>query len=654
MSIPFSGRAVSNIPCGRICRIEDGKVRVYRCIARGDQAEMRLSVPTSIGTTAARIFFWRENGERICETNAEWQGSFRGEDRYCFRIPREVSESIGLYFYGIMIDSFLGNVSAGTTDEADGVAFWKGDAREFHPFQLTVYEFINPPPPKALAGGIVYHIFVDRFKSTGKYLNARNDVVLLDWDKDEPEYPQYNGGHLQNNTFFGGDLDGITEKLDYIASLGANCLYLSPIFESYSNHKYDTGDYMKVDSMFGGDEALSRLIAAAKKKGIVIVLDGVFNHTGSDSLYFNKYSKYKTEGAFNSVDSKYFKWYNFQNYPNEYECWWGIDTLPRLNLGYLPCKEYFVGKDGVIDKYMSMGISGFRLDVADELPDEFIESLKAASCRRRRRSVVWGEVWEDASNKTAYGQRKHYFWGRELDGVMNYPLRRGIIDFFTHNDCGVLKYAINSVGLNCPKRIADHQLNFLGTHDTERIITALSGDDEINLSTEEKSRFRMPREKYALAQKRLRSAYLTLIFMPGIPSIFYGDEAGIEGYGDPYCRRVYPWGKQDRSLLEYYSQAGKLRRGEPLFSDGESKLYRLTDDQLIFGRENDTSAILLVVNNSKSSIKIEAEEATELFNTNEGRVKRPHIREVFELPPGEGTVLKIQKDQEKKKALTVS
>lgn len=643
-----------NMPNGSILRIfEDGSKTARRCVECRDKAEICLSVPSSIGAIAVRVAFYRENGTKLCEIDAEWRENRLGEDKFLFFVPPEVSETVGLYFYGITIDSFFGTVSAAPAEDALGVDFRRGETKDFHPFQLLVYEFTNPPPPKALLGGIVYHIFVDRFKSTRKYLGAREDAIILDWEKDVPEFPEYEGGHLQNNTFFGGDLDGVTEKLDYISSLGVNCLYLSPIFEAYSNHKYDTGNYMKVDDMFGGEEALSRLIAAAKKKGMGVVLDGVFNHTGSDSLYFNKKSKYNSDGAYNSIESKYHKWYNFYDHPNKYECWWGIDTLPRLMLEYSSCKEYFVGKDGVIAKYMDMGIVGFRLDVVDELSDEFIESLKRASCRHGRRSVVWGEVWEDASSKIAYGQRKRYFWGSELDGAMNYPLRRGIIDFFAGHGCSALKYAINFVGYNCPKRIADHQLNFLGTHDTERIMTALSEGDGNRLSTEEKARFRMPKEKYDQTRRRLKAAYLTLIFMPGIPSVFYGDEAGVEGFGDPYCRKAYPWKAHDIGLIEYYSQVGKLRRSENLFADGDPVLYRLTDEQLVFSREKDSEAIVLVVNNGKSDIKIEAEEAMELFCTNEGLVNRARIAAKINLPPGEGIVLKIKKDADVKKALTV-
>lgn len=191
-----------------------------------------------------------------------------------------------------------------------------------------------------------------------------------------PEYPAYPGAPLKNNRFYGGTLLGIIDKLEYIRSLGVDTIYLSPIFDAASNHKYDTADYMSVDSMFGGEKAFKALIKKAHEYGIGIILDGVFNHTGSDSIYFNKYGHYKTLGAYQSKKSKYYSWYDFKNYPDEYTAWWGIDILPRIHPDKPDCRKYFVGKDGVIAKYASMGIDGFRLDVADELSDDFIAEIK--------------------------------------------------------------------------------------------------------------------------------------------------------------------------------------------------------------------------------------------------------------------------------------
>ena len=314
-----------------------------------------------------------------------------------------------------------------------------------------------------------------------------------------------------------------------------------------------------------------------------------------------------------------------------------------------------MGDGGVVDKYMSIGIAGFRLDVADELSDEFLERLKRASVRPRSASVLWGEVWEDASCKIAYGKRKAYFHGSELDGVMNYPLRRGIIEFFTRKGCAALKYAINGVGLNCPKRIADYQLNFLGTHDTERILTALSGFGGEGLSTEEKMRYKMPREVYEKATRLLRVAYLTLIVMPGIPSIFYGDEAGVEGFGDPYCRKQFPWGREDESLVRYYADAGAFRRSEEILAEGELKLHLIDDETIVLSRDKGEASILLFVNNSENrKLKITVNEAQLVFKASEGRIDRTLSRESIELLAGDGVLLKIKTSGNKNRELTVT
>ena len=609
MRFPFVASLDGKKYVGRLARYSEsmgeGARRASLC---NESAGVICYLPTVLGTRDIVASFVSEGGDYIGEARGEWRSRACEHERYYIEFPGDMRKKAGLYYFGISGSGFRGAFHLVKGEGADDVAILSGEHSERHPFQTLVCDFENPPPPKALTRGIVYHVFVDRFRSTGKYIGERDDAVILDWEHDHPECPSHNGGHIENNTFFGGDLDGIIEKLDYISSLGTTCLYLSPVFEAYSNHKYDTGDYMRVDRMFGGDDALARLIVAAKKRGISVVLDGVFNHTGSDSIYFNKRGRYcdGDPGAYNSQISSYAKWYNFFHFPDSYECWWGIDTLPRLMLGYPPCSDYFVGRDGVIARYMDMGIVGFRLDVADELPDEFIRSLKRASCRGRRRSVVWGEVWEDASNKTAYGKRKTYFCGGELDGVMNYPLRRGLIDFFTRAGCSALRYAIETVGLNCPKRISDYQLNFLGTHDTERILTLLAGEDSSRYSAAEKTVFKLSADARALAVSRLRAAYLTLVMMPGIPSVFYGDEAGVEGFGDPWCRAPFPWGREDGELVRYYSEVGRLRRTERVLFGGEGRALRLDDGTLVYLREDENEALVLAVNILSSPLEVEA------------------------------------------------
>ena len=282
-------------------------------------------------------------------------------------------------------------------------------------------------------------------------------------------------GKVLNNDFFGGNIRGILEKLDYLQSLHVTVLYLNPIFRSFSNHRYDTGNFMEIDPTFGTEEEFARLVEECRKRGIRIMLDGVFNHTGDDSLYFNKYGRYPGVGAYQSKDSKYYAWYNFIHYPEKYSAWWGIDNLPAVNEECPSYADYITGENGVIRYWLKYSLGGFRLDVADELPDEFIEKIRQAVKAADPEAVVLGEVWEDASNKIAYSKRRKYFWGKELDSVMNYPLKDAIIQFILSGDTSLFRQTVAMLRDNYPKSVLDSLMNILGTHDTARILTALGG-----------------------------------------------------------------------------------------------------------------------------------------------------------------------------------
>lgn len=470
--------------------------------------------------------------------------------------------------------------------------------------QISVSRFEFPVPDSYL-GGAIYHIFVDRFAKGSRPVVPKSGAkIVANWEGGVPEYPEYPGAHLENNTFYGGTLYGVAERLDYLAALGVSLIYLSPIFEAYSNHKYDTANYMEVDSMFGGEEALRFLIDEAKKRGIGILLDGVFNHTGSDSIYFNKKGTYPSVGAYQSVNSPFYSWYDFQNHPNEYTCWWNIPILPRIHPDREECRSYFLGNNGVIEKYAKMGIAGFRLDVADELSDDFIAGIKHALCEINPKSLLYGEVWEDASNKIAYGVRKQYYLGKELDGVMNYPLRKALLSYVLSRDPAELFYVFKEVYPNTPKRILDAQMNLLGTHDTERILTALAGEHRDGATNAELRNKRMSKEERALGKQRLKMLYTVLATLPGLPMIYYGDEVGLEGYSDPFNRMPYPYGKEDTELLAHYVKIGSVRRSNAVYKRGEFSLISLTNTHLIFSRETSVFAYLTVLNQSETPMQI--------------------------------------------------
>ena len=557
---------------------------------------IKISIPRILAVIDSKIVLKNATDSTSVELSNFKYNFERALDVFTF----ELNLIPGLYFFYIVLYTPFGNIY-GCNARGGGMFFSKRN--EEKSFQLSAVDF-KYPVPTGFSGGIIYHIFVDRF-SRSKKTAVREGGVLADFSDGIPEYPSFPGAPLKNNTFWGGDLYGIIDKLDYILSLGANIIYLSPIFDSPSNHKYDTGDYKKVDYAFGGDEALGALIREAHSRGMKIILDGVFNHTGADSVYFNKYGNYLSLGAYQSKNSEYYNWYEFSDYPHEYTCWWGIDILPRINTRFTKCSEFFAGKGGIISQYVGSGVDGFRLDVADELSDEFISNIKSRMEEEKSGSILYGEVWEDASNKIAYSKRKKYFLGEELDGVMNYPLRKGIIDYVLYGFTDALEYALTEVMQNAPKRIRDHQMNLLGSHDTERIITTLGGEATEGFSNSELARKRLSAESYKVARRRLKLAYTILATLPGIPTIFYGDEAGLQGYKDPFNRMPYPWGKEDKEILDFYKKIGIIRREESVYKEGSFSLISLTPEKFIFARKSDDRTLLTVINNSLSPLKLQ-------------------------------------------------
>lgn len=439
---------------------------------------------------------------------------------------------------------------------------------------------------KGVSGGFkngnMYHIFVDRFYKSGKSPGRGDAVYVDDWYNGVPEYTEYPGMPMPNNTFFGGDIYGITEKLGYIKELGCDIIYLSPIFEAFSNHKYDTGDYTVIDRCFGGEEAFAQLCAKAHGMGMKIILDGVFNHTGDDSVYFNKYKKYGDGGAYNAVDSPYYNWYYFRNYPDDYECWWGVKALPKLNSNEPDVVEFFTGENGIIRRYLRLGADGWRLDVADELSELLLDRIKKAAYEEKPGSIIIGEVWEDASNKISYGKRRHYFSYAQLDSVMNYPLKDAVISYVKTGDASLFKKVHTDVYRHYPEYVRDHVMNFLGTHDTERIMTVLGGEPAGDLPGSALVRKRMDEERYEKAKNLFFTAFALLCFCPGICSVYYGDEAGMQGYRDPFNRMPYPWGKEDKTVVSKVRALLRQRKSfngelEILYSDGGLLILKRKD-----------------------------------------------------------------------------
>ena len=582
---------------GEIHYLHGGKEINSTAFYKGTEQGIALSVPRSLGAVSAVITIFAESGKIIDCPDMKFSDLDGAFDIFEARL----SLRGGLYFFTVSLDTATGKLYVKKSGAHITFSENSGDK-----FQLSVTK--KPRRKRSpLLGGIIYHIFVDRFSKDGAVKPKDGTVIAKDWSV-IPEFPEYPGAPLKNNTFYGGSLYSAAKKLDMLAELGTSIVYLSPVFDSPSNHKYDTSDYMRVDEMFGGDDGLRYFITEAKKHGIGVILDGVFNHTGADSVYFNRYGKYDTLGAYQSVDSEYYDWYSFKSFPDDYVCWWGIEILPRINTGNPKFEKFIL--ENVIPKYREMGILGLRLDVADELSDDFIKKIKHA-LDRGGENILYGEVWEDASNKIAYGKRKNYYSGSELDGVMNYPLREGIIDYLRSKRTDKLLYALTEVLPNMPKHIRDMTMNLLGTHDTPRIITALGGEDAKGKSNAELSELRMSKDERTKAEKLVKAAYTILATLPGLPTIFYADEVGLEGYSDPFNRMPYPECGIE-SLLQHYKRIGAVRRSEAVYRDGEFKLNALNKDILAFSRYRDTSstAYLTVYNNSDDAFSIEFEDRT--------------------------------------------
>ena len=464
------------------------------------------------------------------------------------------------------------------------------------PYQLTVYE--DTPTPDWFGAGVTYQIFPDRFcrlAVPSPYGMVGHRTVHEHWDE-LPEFRPNAAGEITNSDFFGGSLAGITSRLDELASLGVETLYLCPIFESDSNHRYNTADYLRIDPMLGTEEDFRQLCREAKQRGIRVMLDGVFNHTGSVSRYFNADGYYPDLGAAQSPSSPYAAWYSFHPWPTDYDAWWGIRTLPAVNETDPDYRRYIIsGEDSVVRHWLRAGASAWRLDVADELPDDFIAELRQAMIEEDPDSFLLGEVWEDASNKIAYSRRRRYFLGRELCGVMNYPFRTESLRYLRGGDAASFREAMEILRENYPPAAYCSALNILGTHDTPRVLTAL-GIGEVPDSREARAVYRLSPEELALGIARLTLGAMLLFTFPGSPTVFYGDEAGMQGFEDPFNRGTYPWGAEDPSLLALFRCLGQLRRTRQSLRRGSIEYLTAQGGALVFRRTLGKETTLTALN----------------------------------------------------------
>lgn len=553
------------------------------------------TVSLSIDVWDAEVVFctlrvWTDaHGEQLIEM----RGSERG-DVLRFTATYKPAET-GVVWYSFDIEASDGAVwrygarEGWVTGEG---AFAYGDPPSF---QITVFS-PRANQPRWYREGIVYQIFPDRFargedweERTAKALAAPRKggperALVKDWDT-PPTYERADDGSVACWDFYGGTLEGIREKLDYLEDLGVTVLYLNPIFEAASNHRYDTADYLRIDPMLGDEASFRALCVDAAEHGISVVLDGVFNHVGADSRYFNRFGTYREPGAWQGERSPYRNWFTF-NDDGTYAGWWGDQNLPSVRSDSDAFHELVCGRAGVIRHWLRQGARGWRLDVADELTDEFIEEIKRALLSEKGDGVLIGEVWEDASHKMAYGKLRQYFQGRELDATMNYPFRNAVLAYLCGSmGASELAARLEELRENYPRDNFYSALNLLGSHDRERLFTVLGGaPNPDELTEEERASYRLSDNQVGLAKARLWVAALLQMTLPGVPCVYYGDERGVQGFRDPYNRASFPWDGGEDDCTAIYRNAIALRKTLPVLVDGEFEPFSSGEDVFGFWR----------------------------------------------------------------------
>lgn len=573
-------------------RLFDSRSPLYRkpfgAVPEGESIHMRICLPRSLHCSAASLVVLGDGDGRQERFSMFWCGK-EGETAEWWELDYE-TRGAGLYFYWFELAADGGRRVLARGNGSKGCLADRAERS----WQLTVYEK-DFATPDWLDGGVMYQIFPDSFCRAGEHENVPDDRIMLSWDS-EPHWRPDPDGTFRNNRYYGGDLDGVISKLDYLKGLGVTCLYLNPIFESQENHRYSTADYLKIDPMLGDENTFRTLCAEAGKRGMRVILDGVFSHTGCDSVYFNKYRRYDSNGAYNSPDSPYRSWYSFEHWPDKYASWWGFENLPELIEENDGVMQFINGSGGVAQKWLAQGAGGWRLDVADELPDGFLDGLRAAVKAEKPDAVIIGEVWEDASNKCAYSRRRRYLLGKQLDSVMNYCFRDAILTFLVGGDGAAAMEKILSVVENYPPQVTRLLMNMLGTHDTERILTALGGEPSGDRGRDWQAGRRLDDGQRDIGRRRYKLAALLQYTLPGVPSVYYGDERGMEGYRDPFNRESMKWDREDAELAAMHTALAKLRKENDCFRGAEMREVFAEGRLLAYERTGETTRLLVAIN----------------------------------------------------------
>lgn len=544
----------------------------FGAVEVGQKVELSINVDKEVIAVLELIQF---DGTKL---NLEMEKEYLNNGEFKYSTEINASDELGiLEYYFVLIDGYNRLYYGNNYEHLGGI----GQIYTYNPvpYQITIYK--GTYIPDWYKEGVIYQILIDRFCNGNEdgtiNFPKENSFIYGRWN-DNPMYIKDSYGKIVRWDFYGGNLKGIIKKLDYIKALGANIIQLSPIFKSPSCHKYDTADYGVVDEMFGTNDEFKELCEIAKSKDIKIILDVVFGYTSSDSKYFNKLGNYEEIGAYNSPNSKYYNWYEFLNYPYQYESWWGIEERPSINpmqKGYI---DYIIESDNsIVEKWINLGASGWKLNIIDELSDEFIELIRRKMQSLSEDSVLIGDVWEDASNKISYSQRRKYLLGEEVQAATNYPLRESLINFVKgYIKSDKFKKKVMSLYENYPRESFYGNVNIAGTNDTERILTVL--DDSIEL---------------------LRLLAIIQFTLPGVPLICYGDEVGLKGRKEPDNRKSYPWGKENKELIKFYQKLIRIRNGSNVLKKGDLSIFDTEPDVLVFRRSHGNEEIIVLINISR-------------------------------------------------------
>ena len=598
----------------------------------GNTYKIEIKVPLSLGFIERMKFITEENGIR----SAYQLKHIKNDDKYVYfegEVFLKTSANYKYYF------SFEANKDFKYYKRRD--KYGEKNIGDDEKWNLS----INFDTPDWAKGKIMYHIFVDRFNRVGdKPKEMPKRTVYENWEDEMIVGPSKDG--IWNADFYGGNLKGIEEKLDYIKSLGVSIIYLSPVVWSQSNHRYDASDYEQVDPYLGTNDDLKSLCDKAHEKGMKVVLDAVFNHTGNDSKYFNEYGTFDTIGAYQSKDSKYYNFYKkyYENNQTYFGYWWGMPNLPVCDGKSKEWQQYIYGEHGIIDKWFELGIDGLRLDVADELTDEFIEGIRKAVKRNKEDGLILGEVWKNPMRMN----RGYISSGKGMDSVMNYPLVDALIRYFKYTDTDKLIRVLNEIINEYPEDTRNTLMNFTSTHDITRAIT-IFGSPHFNPynewvwdagnDREWQKNYKLTKEEYERGKEIYKSYIFTLAFLPGILSIFYGDEIGLDGMGNLANRKQFPKTIEDKELLEFFRKIGRIRNEETFLEEANIDILDVNDKLFIFERQKEDRDAIVAINRTGDQQKIilpdKFKNPDRIYTINDGR-----IIDINEIPPHEGLVLR--------------